>query len=46
MDKPMSHNHETCRKKIEVFTANYPVSVTLDSRVKKELVTGEEAVGK
>jgi DNA adenine methylase len=45
MAKPMTHSSETCRKKIEVFTANYPVAVTLDSRSKKEkeMVTEGEA---
>lgn len=38
----MSHGYETQRKKIEVLTANYPIAVTLDSRVKKEPVAGEE----
>jgi hypothetical protein len=44
MAKPMTHRRETCGKKIEVFTANYPIAVTLASRSKKELVTGDEAV--
>jgi DNA adenine methylase len=43
MAKPMTHSRETLRKKIEVFTANYPIAVTLDSRSKKELVTKGEA---
>jgi DNA adenine methylase len=40
--KPMSNNSRTGQKKIEVLTANYPVSVHLDGRVKKELVTEED----
>jgi DNA adenine methylase len=38
----MTHGQKTTRQKIEVLTANYPISVKLDGRVKKELVTEEE----
>jgi len=35
---------KTPRKKVEVLTANYPISITLDEKSKKELVgAGEEA---
>jgi DNA adenine methylase len=42
MAKPMSNNSKPGQKKIEVLTANYPISVRLDGRVKKELVTEED----
>jgi DNA adenine methylase len=45
MAKPMSNSSKPGRKKIEVLTANYPISVKPDGRVKKELVTEEEAAG-
>jgi hypothetical protein len=38
----MANNSKPGRKKIEVLTANYPISVRLDSRSKKELVTEED----
>jgi DNA adenine methylase len=37
----MTHGNGTSRKKVEVLTANYPISVKLDNRVKRELVSGE-----
>jgi DNA adenine methylase len=43
MSMPMANSSKPGRKKIEVLAANYPVSVRLDGRVKKELVTEEEA---
>jgi hypothetical protein len=46
MAQPMKNGREKKLKKIEVLTANYPIAVTPDSRSKKELVTGEEAVKK
>jgi hypothetical protein len=39
----MTHGQKTIRQKVEVLTANYPISVKLDGRVKKELVTEEDA---
>jgi DNA adenine methylase len=42
MASSMTHCGKQPRKKIEVLTANYPISVTLDERSKKELVTEEE----
>jgi DNA adenine methylase len=39
----MTHGAKTPRKKIEVLPANYPVSVKLDERCKKELVTEADA---
>jgi DNA adenine methylase len=41
MASSMTHSGKTPRKKIEVLTANYPISVKLDERCKKELVTEE-----
>ncbi|MDR1229838.1 MAG: hypothetical protein LBK61_00390, partial [Spirochaetaceae bacterium] len=41
MAMPMANSSKPGRKKIEVLTANYPISVRLDSRSKKELVTGD-----
>ncbi|MDR1094922.1 MAG: DNA adenine methylase, partial [Spirochaetaceae bacterium] len=38
----MTHGQKTIRQKVEVLTANYPISVKPDGRVKKELVTEEE----
>jgi DNA adenine methylase len=43
MAQSMTHGQKFQRKKIEVLTANYPISVSLDSRVKKEPVAEEEA---
>jgi DNA adenine methylase len=37
----MTHNAKAKRQKIEVFTANYPISVTLDSRRKTEVINGD-----
>ena len=42
MAQSMTHGQKMQRQKIEVLTANYPIAVTLDSRVKKERVSGEE----
>jgi hypothetical protein len=39
MAKPMADSSKTGRKKIEALMANYPVSVRLDGRIKKELAT-------
>ncbi|MDR0600393.1 MAG: DNA adenine methylase [Treponema sp.] len=41
MASSMTHGYGNPRKKVEVLTANYPISVKLDSRVKKELVSEE-----
>jgi DNA adenine methylase len=38
----MTHRQKAIRQKVEVLTANYPISVKLDGRVKKELVTEED----
>jgi hypothetical protein len=38
----MANNSKPGWKKIEALTANYPISVRLDSRSKKELVTEED----
>jgi DNA adenine methylase len=38
----MTHGYKTKRKKVEVLTANYPISVRLDARVKKELVSVDD----
>jgi DNA adenine methylase len=43
MAQPMANSSNPGRKKIEALTANYPISVRLDGRVKKELVTGDGA---
>ncbi|MDR2516228.1 MAG: DNA adenine methylase [Spirochaetaceae bacterium] len=41
LSSSMTHGHGgTIRDKVEVLTANYPISVKLDSRGKKELVSG------
>jgi hypothetical protein len=40
----MTHDYKTKRKKIEVLTANYPISVKLDSKAKKTLVSEEDEV--
>jgi DNA adenine methylase len=42
MSMPMANSSKPGRKKIEVLTANYPISVKLDGRIKKELVTEED----
>jgi DNA adenine methylase len=42
MAMPMANSSKPGRKKIEALTANYPISVRLDGRVKKELITEEE----
>jgi DNA adenine methylase len=36
MPSSMTHGYESPRKKVEVLTANYPIAVKPDSRVKKE----------
>jgi DNA adenine methylase len=41
MTQSMSHRYPSKHGKVEVLTANYPISVKLDNRVKKELVSGE-----
>jgi DNA adenine methylase len=38
----MTNRSQAPRQKVEVLTANYPISVTLDERSKKELVTEED----
>ena len=37
----MTHNTKAKRQKIEVFTANYPISITLDSRKKTKVLSGD-----
>jgi DNA adenine methylase len=44
MAETMTHGYKTKRKKIEVLTANYPISVTLDKLAKKALVCESEEV--
>lgn len=39
MASPMTHGGKTPRKKVEALAANYPISVKLDERVKKELAS-------
>ena len=41
MASPMTHGRSSPRKKVEVLTANYPISAKLNSRVKKELTSEE-----
>jgi DNA adenine methylase len=41
MTQSMTHRYPSKHGKVEVLTANYPISVKLDSRNKKELVSGE-----
>jgi DNA adenine methylase len=41
MTQSMSHRYPSKHGKVEVLTANCPVSVKPDRRVKKELVSGE-----
>jgi DNA adenine methylase len=44
LSSSMTHGQgRTVRDKVEVLTANYPISVKLDERSKKHLVSGEEA---
>jgi hypothetical protein len=43
MSMPMTNSSKPGRKKIEALAASYLVSVRLDSRSKKELVTGDGA---
>jgi hypothetical protein len=43
MASSMTLAAKTKRKKIEVLTANYPISVRLNERCKQELVTEEYA---
>ena len=40
---PMAHGYKTKRKKVEVMTANFPISVNPDDLSKKELVDEMEA---
>jgi DNA adenine methylase len=42
MSSSMTSRCGNPRSKVEVFTANYPIAVTLDERSKKELVSGDE----
>jgi DNA adenine methylase len=42
MSSSMTHGGGNPRKKAEVLTANYPISVKLDGRSKKRLASGEE----
>jgi DNA adenine methylase len=42
MDLSMTHGQKAIRQKVEVLTANYPISVKLDGQVRKELVTEED----
>jgi hypothetical protein len=37
----MTHGQKTIRQKVEALAAKYPISVRLDSRSTKELVTEE-----
>jgi DNA adenine methylase len=39
----MTHGQKVKRQKVEVLTANYPISVKLDERCKKELVSEDDA---
>jgi DNA adenine methylase len=43
MASTMTHGYKTKRKKVEVMTANFPISVNPDRLVKKELIREEEA---
>jgi DNA adenine methylase len=43
MAMPMANSSKPGRKKIEALTASYPVSVQLEGRSKKELLTGDGA---
>jgi DNA adenine methylase len=45
MASSMTHGKGNSSKKVEVLTANYPISVKLDERSKKQLVSGEEEAG-
>jgi DNA adenine methylase len=45
MASSMTHGKGNSSKKVEVLTANYPISVKLDGRSKKQLVGGEEEAG-
>jgi hypothetical protein len=38
MDSSMTHSSKTPRKKVEVLTANYPISVNFDEHIKKNMV--------
>jgi hypothetical protein len=42
MASSMTHGFKTKREKIEVLTANYPISVKLEELSKKQLASGEE----
>jgi DNA adenine methylase len=42
MTNSMTHHLKTPHSKVEVLTANYPISVKLDERSKKELVSEED----
>jgi DNA adenine methylase len=45
MMSSMTNHSVQPRDKVEVLTANYPISVKLDERSKKQLVDGEEEAG-
>jgi DNA adenine methylase len=45
MARPMANHLDQPRNKVEVLTANYPISVKIDGRSKKRLVSGKEKIG-
>jgi DNA adenine methylase len=45
MVSPMANHSVRSKDKVEVLTANYPISVKLDGRSKKQLTGGEEEAG-